>query len=76
MRRSIWRALAVCVRWTYYGVFRLARGDDMLWVAGGREDPGVHVRACVCLALVSCPSASPRSRACEVHVMGAHYNVA
>ena len=30
------------------------------WLMGSREAPGVHLCACVCLAPVRCPSASPR----------------
>ena len=75
-------ARAVCVRWTYYGVSRLARGDGMLWVAGGQQRGPRRARACMCVPRTCELSVSdqrhltPRSRACKVHVMGAHYNVA
>ena len=53
-------ARAVCVRWTHYGVFRLARGDGMLWVAGGqRPCTCVHVcapRTCELSVSVTSPS--------------------
>ena len=42
-------ARAVCVRWTYYGVSRLARGDGMLWVAGGQQRGPGRARACMCV---------------------------
>ena len=42
-------ARAVCVRWTYYGVSRLARGDGMLWVAGGQQRGPRRARASMCV---------------------------
>ena len=57
-------ARAVCVRWTYYGVSRLARGDGMLWVAGGQQRGPRRARACMCVPRSCELSVSVTSQSC------------
>ena len=60
-------ARAVCVRWTYYGVSRLARGDGMLWVAGGQQRGPRRARASMCVPRTCELSVSVTSLLAVVH---------